>query len=346
MPDDSEFCQYCGNKLETVIEETEKIESPVEEFVVSVDSIENNRNINICEKCGNAILEGQAFCPHCGKKIKINKEKKPKDVTKAKKIRKIIIIIVSIIVAILLAILAAYIAYWGIYEYQEKQDSYDLTTSWHWYDDNNNPFSYYSYNIYDVNGNELADTYFLYDNYYIRMITHGDVVYVSEKGIYEFNNNELITQTEDGQISQHKDYRGFLLDNSRFYNGNIPKKDLFDAELQRKLINGSEEKLTFKSDGTYILSNYQGVFNGTYTRDGYKVTGICDNINGSGTWIVYDGKLTNGFFEQGVGNTDRLRYEFFKYLNTTEYDRTHSIYRWYYKKFVTDYEEAHPITIN
>lgn len=285
---------------------------------------------NICKKCGNPLLPTQTFCSHCGKKIKVQKDK----TTLKKKIKKIIFIIIALIlVGFLIAGIWA-----GVVAYQEKQDSYDLTTGYHWYDSDSWA---YSYSLSNTEEKTLTDSYLLYENYYIRMVIHGDAVYVSEKGIYEFNNGNLITQTEDGEKNEYISYDGFLIKDTNFYDEIIPRKDTFDLELIKDFSDGTKEKLSFSKDGTYTISNSLGKFEGKYKRNGYLIEGVCDDITGSRTWLVYKDKLTDSFFEQDRGNSDRLRYEFFKYLKTKKPDE-----HWlYYHKYVTDYEEQHPITI-
>lgn len=52
LPQDSEFCQYCGNKVEVFIEE-----NPLQQ---------DERN---CHKCGSKIPSDSEFCPYCGSKV-------------------------------------------------------------------------------------------------------------------------------------------------------------------------------------------------------------------------------------------------------------------------------------
>lgn len=287
----------------------------------------------VCIKCGSPLLPTQSFCSHCGKKIKVPKPQKEKTTIK-KKIKKIFFITIAII---LVGFMVAGI--WaGVVAYQEKQDSYDLTTGYHSY---NRTSWAYSYIITNTEGKTLTESYLLYENYYINMVTHGDVVYVSEKGIYEINDNKLITQTEEGQKTEYVIYDGFFFKNTNFYDKSIPKTETFDLELIKDFSDGTKERLMFKKDGTYTISNSLGTFKGKYTRDGFLIKGVSNDITGSRTWLIYKDKLTDSFFEQDRGNTDRLRYEFFKYLKTKKPDE----YRLLYYKYINDYEEQHPITI-
>lgn len=315
----------------TLLNETES-EDPMQDTEAEQYS-ESESKENICKKCGNPLLSTQTFCSHCGKKIKKQNSKPQKDTTKFKKILKRIIFI--IIAVTLVGFLVA--AIWtGVVAYQEKQDSYDLTTGYHWY---NSDSQWYTYSLTNSKGETLTDSYYLDKNHYINMVKHGDVVYVSEKGIYEFNDGKLITQTEDGEKNEYIVYDGFLFEETHFYNEIIPKEDTFDLELIKDFSDGTKETLLFKKDGTYTISNSLGTFKGKYIRDGYLIEGICDDITGSHTWLVYEDKLAVSFFEKDRGYDDRLKYEFCKYLVSIDKDSTSDRF------FIRNYEAEHPISL-
>ena len=74
LPDDSEFCQYCGEKVEKETENiTEQIQPNCE---IDMQMAVNSRN-RYCSKCGKLIDNETKTCTGCGKKyfkgIKLNK---------------------------------------------------------------------------------------------------------------------------------------------------------------------------------------------------------------------------------------------------------------------------------
>lgn len=281
-----------------------------------------------CTKCGNKLLYDSVFCEMCGKKNK-----------KTKKSFKRIVSIIAICVATLLVIA---LLIWGYDEYTYKIASYDLETL---------PYSlgsyrddYYVYQIKDTDGNLLSDIWYLEDNYYIRSICHGDVFYIYEKGIYEISGKKLITRNQSGEETKYLIYSNCIIKDNKVYEGEVPNDNKFTAVFKR---NYSDilEVVRFNDDGTYIREDEFAEYNGKYTRNGCVISGISQDINGSGKWLVYKGQLISNFYicdYPESGYAKRTKYEFYKYLSDVAPDKIGMSER----QFISGYEASHPISLN
>lgn len=74
LPDDSEFCQYCGVKIDKEIENT--TEYPQSNHETEMQTVVESKN-RYCSRCGKLIDSETKICTGCGKKyfkgIKFNK---------------------------------------------------------------------------------------------------------------------------------------------------------------------------------------------------------------------------------------------------------------------------------
>lgn len=76
LPEDSEFCQYCGNKLGSSIEKNQENIKKPEKVVVPKAAVKDSlipqnqkkSNDKFCNNCGCSIAKESKICTNCGKK--------------------------------------------------------------------------------------------------------------------------------------------------------------------------------------------------------------------------------------------------------------------------------------
>lgn len=305
---------------------------------IETTSSKNEIIDNICKKCGNIISNEEKFCSRCGKKVK--KQPKTKDTTAIKKTMKRIAII-TITAIIVLCVIGVVIASYTLYI--DKQNSYDVTTSSKY----SNKSVEYAYEIENSAGEKLSDILYMDENHFMRVLIHGDVVYVSDKGIYEIGGETVIMRNDKGEEVKYLMKSGCLIEEDFIYDSDeIPRKDTFYFEANKEHSN-ILTNIKFYKDGTYQMLKGTGNYNGSYKRNGFIIDGICEDITGSHKWLVYNGKLIDRFFiADGASyeQSQRAKYEFYKYM--IDIEEGGALKRYIEREFIREYEKTHPISLS
>lgn len=254
-----------------------------------------------------------------------------------------IVLIIFIICAVCFGGFLAYIAYDNYkFEKEWKLNSYDFTTDFGAL--YREPFRSGSYSMKwtSTTNESFYDLLYFEDNYYVNVLTNGNNADVLEGGIYEVNGDILMTKNEDGEITRYFLGDGYIVSSGEFFDGEAPKKDTFDATFKYSYPDAYFSQITFKNDGTYIFKENSDVYKGKYIRDGFIIECTADDVMGSRNWLVCDGEITWRFYEDNIAGTyieDRLKYEFYKKRGKKDDSFDLDYYR-----YVTKYEEEHPIT--
>lgn len=132
IPENSEFCPYCGNNLkeeiisrsETKTQETKKISETETKDIIKTENISNNpSNSLVCKKCKKELQANFKRCPYCGTKVK---EEKAQINRQAMYNNKLIIVLIAII-GILLVVSTVFITLYYSSSSKTSDSSYTPT---------------------------------------------------------------------------------------------------------------------------------------------------------------------------------------------------------------------------
>ena len=171
--------------------------------------------------------------------------------------------------------------------------------------------------------------------------TKEDTFYVSECGIYEVNDEYLYLKDLNGNLEKYKVLNQYLMSCDNFYSGEIPFKDTFDTTHIRTFDDGTEQKIQFFKDGTYVITQDGHEETGTYIRDGYEIRCTSDNKEDIPLeFVVYEGKITLSYYKSYSDDKDWIKYKMLIYkrdelqLELANSENLHII----------KYEKEHPIS--
>lgn len=265
--------------------------------------------------------------------------------------KKRIILLVIVIISICVFSLAGYSIY---ITWLEKQHSYDLSEMPEGYISQHDPTD--SLYVKTIDGEiVISESIYFYDNTYINAVSTlsgsihmpSDVFYVLDYGIYEQKENSLYFLDAEGRLTEYKVLNQYLLCYDEFYSGDVPKKDVFNSIHIRTSEDGTKQTITFNEDGTYVITQDTHTKTGTYIRNGYEI--FCTNDNKEDTnikFVVYNGKLTQTYFENDSADADWIKYKTLIYMRDELQIISSAFESSRVNKYINDYESEHPISTN